>query len=173
MSKRENKIPLKDRPGFQKFKNVFPHIASKLANVIPIVGPGVSNMIDSIIDDTALNTTEAMQAKILLEQLNLKEFELEISDRTSARNRESEVAAVSKSWLTTNIVPLLAIFLIAIATGAIILTLAGKFTIVNQLSIVGITSLVNYASMVVAYYFGSSSGSKDKDTQLKSMMDKK
>jgi hypothetical protein len=109
---------------------------------------------------------------------HLREFKLEIEDKNSARNREIEVVKINPlkiSWLTSNLNSILAtmtIFFIFVIFFFLFYTERDFRGSQKEMLLMILGSLISSLGLIYNYYFGSSSGSKDKDVLLKDLMNK-
>lgn len=159
-------------PLIDKLKNVF---SNGTANLIEKAGDAI--------DKVFTNKEERDLAKLELEKAihshtekmaenTLKQFEAEIKDLENARNREIQIATSDKAPLINKIItPVLALFIVAstIVIWALIL-FRNYEPKTNEAMIIG--SLTTLCAGVISYYFGSSSGSKQKGDQLDKLMNK-
>lgn len=117
---------------------------------------------------------ELLRLRIEDDKLDLVELELRLKDTNSAREREVQVSTSEKAPLLNKIVtPVLALSLL-LAT----FILFGVVMFDNDpieptrkdilIYILGVLSTIS--TQVIAYYFGSSQGSRDKSDQIKEMM---
>lgn len=117
---------------------------------------------------------ELLRLKIEENKLDLAELELFMKDVNSAREREVQISTSEKAPLLNKIVtPVLALSLL-LAT----FILFGIVMFDNDpieptrkdilIYILGVLSTIS--TQVIAYYFGSSQGSRDKSDQIKEMM---
>jgi hypothetical protein len=117
---------------------------------------------------------ELLRLRIEDDKLDLVELELRLKDTNSAREREVQVSTSEKAPLLNKIVtPVLALSLL-LAT----FILFGVVMFDNDpieptrkdilIYILGVLSTIS--TQVVAYYFGSSQGSRDKSDQIKEML---
>lgn len=98
-------------------------------------------------------------------------FEQEVKDRSSAREREVAIMQTDASWLNKHIVSILAIGTLVFAFAAtMVLALVDVVDNQKDILIYALGFATNAATMVLAYYFGSSSGSKDKQAKLDTLM---
>lgn len=112
------------------------------------------------------NSPEAKQLvrELEREQMNFERemYELEIKDRDSARTREIEIAKAGGKDVLMLSAGFTALALLIGMTAAVIFTDQTDNPLFHQL--MGIIEGV--ALTIFAYYFGTSKGSKDKQTQL-------
>lgn len=117
---------------------------------------------------------ELLRLKIEENKLDLQELEMYLKDADSAREREVQISTSEKAPLLNKIVtPVLALSLL-LAT----FVLFGIVMFDNDpieptrkdilIYILGVLSTIS--TQVIAYYFGSSQGSRDKSDQIKEMM---
>jgi hypothetical protein len=129
-------------------------------------------VLDKVMPDP--NAKAEAQAKLmaLAQQGQLAELEAMGKEMESARNREIQIATSEFAPMLNKIVtPVLALGTVAltfILYGIII------FTDVNEQSkdilIYVLGALTSAVTMVLGYYFGSSAGSKEKDSKIKDLM---
>lgn len=135
-------------------------------NVASHVIPGVK-AIDTIKDailGSPLSPEDKMQALDLLIQ-EKEIFALEIQDRENARNREIEIARTGKKeWVQPAVVVSVLLMFMGMLSFQLFGTVPpGNIDAVRELQI----TLRDMMFMVVAYYVGSSMGSKRKTDLLK------
>lgn len=140
-----------------------------------------------IIDKLWPNPAEAEQAKIKLFELQqsgelakmANDAEITkayLADVNSARNREAQVAtSESAPYLNKVITPLLAIGVLVATFGLFSFVLFDKGAIDPTrkdilIYVLGVLSAI--ATQIVAYYFGSSKGSSDKNTAIDNLLRK-
>jgi len=140
-----------------------------------------------IIDKLWPNPAEAEQAKIKLFELQqsgelakmANDAEITkayLADVNSARNREAQVAtSESAPYLNKVITPLLAIGVLVATFGLFSFVLFDKGAIDPTrkdilIYVLGVLSAI--ATQIVAYYFGSSKGSADKNTAIDNLLRK-
>lgn len=156
-------------------KTVAPGLATMVAG--PLGGAAVSAIAKKLgVEDTLEAVTKAVQsdpeAALKLREIDLKEIELANKDRDSARNREAAIAT-SKDAPTLNkvVTPLLALGVVTLSfiLFAILIFVEVKDNAKDILIyILGVLSAA--VTQILSYYFGSSQGSKDKDSELKGLI---
>jgi len=115
----------------------------------------------------------AAQAKLELAKQaqdgRLKEIEAQFKDIDSARNREAQIATSDNAPLLNKIVtPILALGTVGLSFALFGVLIFTEITEASKDILIYVLGAVNSAStMVLAYYFGSSVGSKDKAEELK------
>lgn len=122
------------------------------------------------------NEEELMKLRLEENKLDIELAKLYLQDTDSARAREVKIAeSPSASWLNRNTGPLLAILAIFVAFGLFykvtfsdILSQANMANKDILLYILGVLSAI--VTQIFSYYFGSSTGSKQKSEQLDRMI---
>ena len=106
------------------------------------------------------NEQMLLDAAIANRKIDLDYYEADAKDRDSARDMNTRVnESQYASWLTKNIVPMLAI--IVVVGGGSMIAFAPEADM--RLGVTGIVTLV------LGFYFGSSSSSKTKDATIENM----
>jgi hypothetical protein len=104
---------------------------------------------------------------------HLEYYKTDAVDRASARDTEIKVLnAPNVSWINANIRPVLATFVMVVAFGFFYLLVFRKQELrsVNDnvlFTILG--GIIGYVSSILGFYFGSSSGSMEKDATIKNL----
>ena len=161
---------IKDRPGWKKFKDIFPKVASgvlsAVGTVVPVAGT-VGNIIDELVNKGEVSHEEATLAKQYLLTHEKEIFELEVEDRKSAREREMHLKDSVGVWVQNISAILVIIAFLALLFLVILMTTS----IVNMtMANIMIGSLGTIVIQIFAYWFGSSKGSKDKTNKLETML---
>jgi hypothetical protein len=169
----------------EKFKAKHP----KLAELIETKAPQVGNIIGDLLPDKGVlgivkniissdpAIPEADKAEMLAlanqaEELHLKEESLANEDRKRASDREIAIATSDKAPLINKIVQPMLALIVVLGT----FFMWGKMIFghyepkVNEAIIIGVLS--GQSAQILQYYFGSSSGSKEKSTQMEKMINK-
>jgi len=142
-----------------------------------IVGGSAGQIIDSVgnVADKFITTDkEREELEISKSRLKLEEFQAEVADRGSARERETRInESQNASWLSKNISSLLAI-------GCLVLTFLMFYKVFGMKTndankdivvyILGVLSAIS--TQIISYYFGSSMGSKNKSDIMERMREK-
>jgi hypothetical protein len=99
-------------------------------------------------------------------------IELDIQDIADARAREVSIVTSDSAPLINKIIgPCLAIIVISLTFILFYMVMFKKITSVEKdILIYVLGALTSYVGMVLSYYFGSSSGSKSKDTAIKEFL---
>lgn len=125
--------------------------------------------ITSLFGITEENTEEGILKVLgtkseLLHKVRENELEyakLIVKDRESAREREVAVNnSANSSWLTKNIVAILALIWTTASIYIFYLALIGKITTEAQIVMLVVNSVTNIIMLIVGYFFGSSEKSK-------------
>jgi hypothetical protein len=129
-------------------------------------------VLDKVMPDP--NAKAEAQAKLMemAQRGQLAELEAMGKEMESARNREIQIATSDAAPMLNKIVtPVLALGTVALT---FILYAIIIFTDVNEQSkdilIYVLGALTSAVTMVLGYYFGSSAGSKEKDSKIKDLM---
>ena len=146
-----------------------PQALDKIAEVagksgIPIVSQ-IGNVIDMIIPD------KKEELKPLLDEYENTELPLLLADLADARSREVQIAT-SENAPTINkiITPVLALIIVVLRFAMWYMVLYKTFGVEKDVVVFILGALTTLCGGVVNYYFGSSSGSKDKSDQIKKLM---
>ena len=113
----------------------------------------------------------------LKEMINDTErFKTEVADRTSARDREQQIAtAEAAPFLNKVVTPVLALGVVGLTFLLFAVVLLDSSAIDparKDLAVYILGALTSICGMVVAYYFGSSSGSTQKTETLESLLNR-
>lgn len=159
-----------------------PLIAKLAESGLNLIGNAVLNKGKDFVEDKlgvslddALSTDEGKQKLLQLQtdreemllaaaienrKIDFNFYEVDAKDRDSARDMNARVnESEYSSWLTKNIVPILA--LIVVVGGGLIIAYGADTDV--KIAVVGIITLV------LGFYFGTSASSKTKDTTISNM----
>ncbi len=75
------------------------------------------------------------------------------------------------NWLQNNIAPLLAVVITVFALFIYLMVLTKTIVATENIAFLIITSVTNVLLLIIGYYFGSSSGSKEKQKSLDKIND--
>ena len=131
---------------------------------------------EKVLDRVMPDPQAAAQAKLELAKQaqdgRLKEIEAQFKDIDSARNREAQIATSDNAPLLNKIVtPILALGTVGLSFALFGVLIFTEITEASKDILIYVLGAVNSAStMVLAYYFGSSVGSKDKSEELKRVL---
>lgn len=153
-----------------------------LPNLKSLLTGGASNLVDSVknvISEFHLSPEDKLKAEQELTRLTNEhiekmatlaqaEFEAQVKDMDSARNREIQIAVADKAPLINKIIsPILAILILGSTFLMWYIILFKDIPKEKEALVAGIVgSLTTLSMAVVGYYFGSSVGSKQKSEQL-------
>ncbi len=137
-----------------------------------LVGGSAGEIIESIgnVADKFITTDkEREELEISKTRLELEEFQIEVIDRTSARERETKInESANSAWLAKNIASFLAIGCLALTFGMFYQVLYMEIKPENKDVIIYILGALSSISVqIIGYYFGSSIENKEK-TELHS-----
>lgn len=145
--------------------NLLKQYAPQLATAAggPLAGLVVSQIAQNLgVEATPSAVSAAIQADpqvaLKLAEIDVKQFEIEVEDRKSAR----EMQTATRSYF----VPSLGFFIVGSFIGVIVATLLGWATADSVLAGTLIGYLSGKAEQVISFYFGSSHGSQAKDQLL-------
>jgi hypothetical protein len=117
---------------------------------------------------------ELLKLKLESDKLGLQQLEMYLGDVDSARDRESSIATSKDAPILNKIVtPVLALTVIGLTFILFAIVMFDKSPVEpsrKDILVYVLGALTAIATQVTAYYFGSSSGSKDKAEELKRLM---
>lgn len=120
------------------------------------------------------NETELQKIQLEKDHISADLFKAALADTGDARRREAEIATSDKApTLNKIITPLLAIFTILLTFILFAVVMFADTPVEasrKELLIYILGALTTISSQVIAYYFGSSVGSKAKDDAIKGLM---
>jgi hypothetical protein len=159
----EEKKKFKETKVGKFLKDKAPKILDTVGDVLP--DKGVLGIVKNII---STDKTLTIQDKEELYRL----IELDIQDIADARAREVSIVTSDSAPLINKIIgPCLAIIVISLTFILFYMVMFKKITSVEKdILIYVLGALTSYVGMVLSYYFGSSSGSKSKDTAIKEFL---
>lgn len=159
----EEKKKFKETKVGKFLKDKAPKILDTVGDVLP--DNGVLGIVKNIIS-TDKNLTEQDKQELY------KLIELDMQDIANARKRETDIATSDVAPLLNKIVsPLLALVIVGLTFVLFYMIMFKNITNVEKdILIYVLGALTSYVGMVLSYYFGSSSGSKSKDTAIKEFL---
>ena len=148
-----------------------------MLNLIGSLLPIGEKLVDKLIPDPQAKQKALKELKQMEQTGELARLEAEYADRDSARQREIKIAtSENASWLNKCVTPLLALGTVAMSF-ALFLVIIFVEVDVNSGSkdiLVYVLGALNSATtMILAYYFGSSEGSKQKSNEINDLLEKK
>lgn len=153
-----------------------------MSKVGDIIGKIVSGSAGSIVDSVGNVADKFIQSKEEKEefrQLSEKEINRHLeaittaanTEMESARNREVQIATSEHAPLINKIItPLIALGVIGLTFALFYMVMFKSWGTEKDVVIYILGVLSAVTTQIIAYYFGSSSGSKEKSDQLKSLM---
>lgn len=163
------KLPLRERPAFQKFKDIFPTVAGAVAGIFP--GGGA---VKAIIEGLMSEPRSQVEKEVIKEFLEPIEHEEQISDLEDVQNaREAELMRMeSPDFLVRNIVPIIAITWTIFSMVIFTLVFVRKIEVTENMQFLIISTVGNILMLIIGYYFGSTSRSGAKDKTIQMMQNK-
>jgi len=152
---------------------------SKVGDILgKIVGGSAGSIVDSIgnVADKFITTgQEKAEFKAEVEQEINRHLEAITTaantEMESARSREVQIVTSEHSPLINKIItPLLALLIVVLTFAMWYMVLYKTFGVEKDVVVFILGALTTLCGGVVNYYFGSSSGSKDKSDQIKKLM---
>tara|TARA_R100001443_G_scaffold92788_1_gene99463 strand:+ start:1419 stop:1877 length:459 start_codon:yes stop_codon:yes gene_type:complete len=148
-----------------------------MLNLLGSLLPIGEKLVDKLIPDPEAKAKAMKELRQLEQSGELAKLEAEYADRDSARQREVKIAtSENASWLNKCVTPLLALGTVAMSF-ALFLVIIFVEVDVNSGSkdiLVYVLGALNSATtMILAYYFGSSVGSKQKSHEINDLLEKK
>lgn len=158
-----------------------------------IFSEGASNLVDAVGDAIDKNVTsdeerkeldnEKLKAAMLhdaeMSKLSLEDRKAILGDTASAREHQSVVqTSVNASWLSKNVHPILGVGILGLTFAMYFWILRDNASIMSkdngmkEIVIYILGALTTVSTQVAAFYFGSSQGSKDKQTVLQQIAKK-
>lgn len=136
-----------------------------------LVGGSAGEIIESVgnVADKFITTDkEREELELSKMRLDLEEFQAEVADKTSARERETKInESQNGAWLAKNITSFLAIGCLTLTFIMFYQVLYMQIQPQNKDVIIYILgALSSICVQIVGYYFGSSVGSKEKTELL-------
>ncbi len=117
---------------------------------------------------------ELLKLKLESDKLGLQELDMYLNDVDSARDREASIATSKDAPILNKIVtPVLALTVIGLTFILFAIVMFDTSPVEasrKDILVYVLGALTAIATQVIAYYFGSSSGSKDKAEELKRLM---
>ena len=117
---------------------------------------------------------ELLKLKLEIDKLGLQELDMYLKDVVSARDREASIATSKDAPILNKIVtPVLALTVIGLTFILFSIVMFDTSPVEasrKDILVYVLGALAAIATQVTAYYFGSSSGSKDKAEELKRLM---
>ena len=154
------------------FKNL---IGGKAADIVDSVG----NVVDKFVqtkeekDAAKLELTKVMNEHLqAMEQEATKQLEQQVKEMDSARSREVQIATSEKAPLLNKIIlPILAIGVVVLTfTLFYLIMFKGVTGVEKDILVFVLGALTGYVGMILSYFFGSSAGSAQKQSQIEKII---
>mgnify|MGYP003134715340 FL=1 len=134
-------------------------------------------LVERLIPDPAARAKAMQELKDMEQKGELAKLEAEYADRDSARRRETAIAtSENASWLNKTVTPILALGTVSMSFGLFLIIIFVDVDInsgAKDILVYVLGALNSATTMVLAYYFGSSVGSKQKSSEINDLLEKK
>jgi len=144
-----------------------------LSSILPIG----EKLIERLIPDKDAQRKAKLKLASLEKEGQLKEIEMIMADRDSARARETAIAtSENASWLNKCVTPLLALGTVTMSFALFLVIIFADVDVnsgAKDILVYVLGALNSATTMVLAYYFGSSVGSKQKSNEINEILEKK
>ena len=134
-------------------------------------------LVERLIPDPAARAKAMQELKDMEQKGELAKLEAEYADRDSARRRETAIAtSENASWLNKTVTPILALGTVSMSFGLLLIIIFVDVDInsgAKDILVYVLGALNSATTMVLAYYFGSSVGSKQKSSEINELLEKK
>ena len=134
-------------------------------------------LVERLIPDPAARAKAMQELKDMEQKGELAKLEAEYADRDSARRRETAIATCENaSWLNKTVTPILALGTVSMSFGLFLIIIFVDVDInsgAKDILVYVLGALNSATTMVLAYYFGSSVGSKQKSSEINDLLEKK
>ena len=134
-------------------------------------------LVERLIPDPAARAKAMQELKDMEQKGELAKLEAEYADRDSARRRETAIAtSENASWLNKTVTPILALGTVSMSFGLFLIIIFVDVDInswAKDILVYVLGALNSATTMVLAYYFGSSVGSKQKSSEINELLEKK
>ena len=144
-----------------------------LSSILPIG----EKLIERLIPDKDAQRKAKVKLASLEKEGQLKEIEMIMADRDSARARETAIAtSENASWLNKCVTPILALGTVTMSFALFLVIIFADVDVnsgAKDILVYVLGALNSATTMVLAYYFGSSVGSKQKSNELNDILEKK
>ena len=134
-------------------------------------------LVERLIPDPAARAKAMQELKDMEQKGELAKLEAEYADRDSARRRETAIAtSENASWLNKTVTPILALGTVSMSFGLFLIIIFVDVDInsgAKDILVYVLGALNSATTMVLAYHFGSSVGSKQKSSEINELLEKK
>ena len=133
-------------------------------------------LVERLIPDPTARAKAMKELRAMEQKGELAKLEAEYADRDSARARETAIAtSENASWLNKCVTPILALGTVTMSFALFLVIIFADVDVnsgAKDILVYVLGALNSATTMVLAYYFGSSVGSKDKTEEIKGLMKK-
>lgn len=134
-------------------------------------------LVERLIPDPTARAKAMKELKSMEQKGELAKLEAEYADRDSARKREMAIAtSENATWLNKTVTPILALGTVLMSFSLFLVVIFVDVDVnsgAKDILIYVLGALNSAMTMVLAYYFGSSVGSKQKSNEINEILEKK
>ena len=134
-------------------------------------------LVERLIPDPTARAKAMKELKSMEQKGELARLEAEYADRDSARKREMAIAtSENATWLNKTVTPILALGTVLMSFSLFLVVIFVDVDVnsgAKDILIYVLGALNSAMTMVLAYYFGSSVGSKQKSNEINEILEKK
>lgn len=134
-------------------------------------------LVERLIPDPTARAKAMKELKSMEQKGELAKLEAEYADRDSARKREMAIAtSENATWLNKTVTPILALGTVLMSFSLFLVVIFVDVDVnsgAKDILIYVLGALNSAMTMVLAYYFGSSVGSKQKSNEINDILEKK
>ena len=134
-------------------------------------------LVERLIPDPTARAKAMKELKSMEQKGELAKLEAEYADRDSARKREMAIAtSENATWLNKTVTPILALGTVLMSFSLFLVVIFVDVDVnsgAKDILIYVLGALNSAMTVVLAYYFGSSVGSKQKSNEINEILEKK
>ena len=134
-------------------------------------------LVERLIPDPTARAKAMKELKSMEQKGELAKLEAQYADRDSARKREMAIAtSENATWLNKTVTPILALGTVLMSFSLFLVVIFVDVDVnsgAKDILIYVLGALNSAMTMVLAYYFGSSVGSKQKSNEINDILEKK
>ena len=134
-------------------------------------------LVERLIPDPTARAKAMKELKSMEQKGELAKLEAQYADRDSARKREMAIAtSENATWLNKTVTPILALGTVLMSFSLFLVVIFVDVDVnsgAKDILIYVLGALNSAMTMVLAYYFGSSVGSKQKSNEINEILEKK
>jgi len=134
-------------------------------------------LVERLIPDPTARAKAMKELKSMEQKGELAKLEAQYADRDSARKREMAIAtSENASWLNKCVTPILALGTVTMSFALFLVIIFADVDVnsgAKDILVYVLGALNSATTMVLAYYFGSSVGSKQKSNEINDILEKK